>query len=149
MIWGVRICVLVIFCYVSSSIHRTVRVQESQIVPKMPTTEQIKAVPDDNFEKLLSERTRTILIVLNARNTELNAKFAKFITKNENLHLEKPIYICQELYPHKFIQKLKLDDSAINIVEFNGEVKASVDKITLKTKLDQTLIDKLTQVSDP
>lgn len=146
-IWGICLGVLVLILLITPRIHRHVRLEESQIIPKVTTTSQILPVPDGNIKKMLADRTSTTLIVLNARNTKLNQKFDQFINKYPDMNLTKPIYIFQELYHNQFIKSLKLDQSVISVVQFDGETQKSVYQITSTTDFNQELLNQLKEFS--
>ncbi|GHU39602.1 hypothetical protein FACS1894193_00040 [Bacilli bacterium] len=146
-IWIVCTVVVLFLIILTPSIHRHVRREEGQIIPKVTVTDQIHAVPNDDIKQLLKTQPKTTLIILNAKNTKLNQKFDKFINQNQNLGLPKTIYIVQELYHNKTLDKLNIDKSVINIVQFEGETPQAIYPITSKTAFDQSLIDQLKKLS--
>lgn len=138
---GLGICLL--FIFLTPGIRRHIRQEEGKIIPKVTVTEQIKPVPQDDIKALLAKQPKTTLIILNAQNTKLNEKLNQFINQHQNLGLSKPIYIFQELYHDAFIRQLKLDASAINIVQFNGDAVQNVTTLTLASDFDTSLANRL------
>ncbi|MDR1605778.1 MAG: hypothetical protein LBS41_01560 [Streptococcaceae bacterium] len=146
-IWGICFAILLFVLLITPGLHRQIRLQESKIVPKLAVTAQIKAVPDGDIKALLADRTSTTIIFLTPQTVELNQKMAHFIKQHQELGLTKPIYIFQELYHDAFVDSLKLNQSAINVVQFNGEEMVGNYELTAESGFSQTLIDQLKQMA--
>ncbi|GFH40886.1 hypothetical protein Hs20B_12840 [Lactococcus insecticola] len=148
MILAAWLLVVAIFFVMTPKWHHSVRLEESQIIPKVTTTNQVLAVPKGDIPSLLADRETTVVVILNAKNTALNKKFDHFVNQEATLGVSRPIYIFQELYHDKFVAGLKLDNAVISIVRFDGTKQVATWKITDKTQLDQTFLKKLKEFSN-
>ena len=145
---GIFFGIVLLTFFFAPQIQGRIRNEEAQVVPKVTVTDQVKAVPNGDIKGLLSSQQKTTLIVLNAKNIDLNKKFDSFINQHHDLGIKQPIYIFQELYHDKLIRSLNLDDGTISVVKFAGENKQSVYPITSKTNFDTSLALKLKQLSE-
>ncbi len=145
---GIFFGIILLTFFFAPQIQGRIRNEEAQVVPKVTVTDQVKAVPNDDIKGLLSSQQKTTLIVLNAKNIDLNKQFDSFINQHQDLGIKQPIYIFQELYHDKLIRSLNLDDGTISVVKFAGENKQSVYPITSKTNFDTSLALKLKQLSE-
>lgn len=140
---SVLLIILFLIFMLTPHIQHRIRLEEMKVIPKVTTTDYVKAVPEDDIQKLISSQKAVTIIFLNAKNTQLNKHFDAFVNEYPTLGLNKKVYIFQNLYRDKLINSLQLDDNAINVVSFQDGEKQSVFKITSQTKLDDKLFSQL------
>lgn len=140
---GVGLIIICLIVILTPRIQHRIRLEEMKVVPKVTTTEHVKAVPKNDIESLVLSQKDVTVIILNAQNTKLNQRFDKFVNQHPTLGITKKVYILQDLYRDKFVGALALDNQAINMVTFQDGVKQSVVKITDQTKIDDKLFAQL------